>query len=210
MFTRVAAQEMFRKTGLVPFNPLAIDRSVLRKTLEMDDIRTEVPPAEEQAREDATAASGTERENLELKMELADMKRKCQVLEEQVHEVTADVRMTCGKKIKFGWGGLINHPDAMARAALEKAKVTELAANPKTAPKPAAKPRDCSQIPVRDCARWTVAALVDELKHRGLKHKGNKGVLVARLLVDEDLKAAKARNCRNCDPVTSQSLGVYF
>ena len=61
-------------------------------------------PAEEQAREDATAATGMERGNPELKMELADMKRKCQVLEEQVHEVTADVRMLCGKKIKFGWG----------------------------------------------------------------------------------------------------------
>ena len=97
-------------------------------------------------------------------MELADMKRKCQVLEEQVHEVTADVRMLCGKN---GATGLINHPDAMAHAALKKAKVTELAVNPKTAPKPAAKPRDCSRIQICDCARWTVAALVDELKHQG-------------------------------------------
>ena len=51
MFTCAAAQEMFRKMGLVLFNLLAIDRSALRKTLGMEDIRTEVPPAEEQARE---------------------------------------------------------------------------------------------------------------------------------------------------------------
>jgi hypothetical protein len=206
MFTRKAATAMFKQTGLVPFNPHAIDRSTLRPTLQFDDIRNEVPPAEEQAAVDLTRKSGMERENAELKMKLADAERKRKDAEERLDDMAAEIRLPGGKKIKFAWGGLANHPEAMARASLEKAKMAVLAADPNIAPKVPPKKRDCSGIPIAECSRWTVEYLVTECKRRGLRHAGKKPELVARLLVDLDLEAAKAQML----PFNGQSIGVYF
>ena len=178
----------------------------MRPTLQFDDIRNEVPPAEEQAAVDLTRKSGMERENAELKMKLADAERKRKDAEERLDDMAAEIRLPGGKKIKFAWGGLANHPEAMARASLEKAKMAVLAADPNIAPKVPPKKRDCSGIPIAECSRWTVEYLVTECKRRGLRHAGKKPELVARLLVDLDLEAAKAQML----PFNGQSIGVYF
>ena len=119
-------------------------------------------------------------------MKLADAERKRKDAEERLDDMAAEIRLPGGKKIKFAWGGLANHPEAMARASLEKAKMAVLAADPDLAPKVPPKKRDCSGIPIAECSRWTVEYLVTECKRRGLRHAGKKPELVARLLVDLD------------------------